>query len=131
MRVLLRVIFVVSLMLLTMQGAGAHVRNRGSDTPRIAVADQSSRTAGPSHEALHDAACMPMGADPVPGPGPRDRHHHGCLCCTTSCGVHCGALVDASRMAIPALGPAALPPSRPDAHDDGVSHAPPVRPPIA
>jgi hypothetical protein len=134
MKSLLRVVIVLLLALLAMRDAGARV-NTTSDmrTLRHAAAGMSMRTAGAPAEASHAAACMPSDAGALMGS--RDRHRHGGLCCMTGCGACCGACcgapVPALRIVVAPADDVPHPRSRSDARDEGVTRAPPVRPPIA
>jgi hypothetical protein len=57
------------------------------------------------------------------------RHEHCPCCCVATCGIHCGALFIAFQFE-PRVPGSTLPPPLPEQRRDGLTHAPPVRPPI-
>ena len=98
------------------QGASAHVSISRDDhvvAHGIASVEHSQIIAGEA------ARCADMHC----------AHGHG-LCCTTMCGVHCGALFVALRFE-PWTPAATLPLPLADPHRVGISYAPLLRPPIA
>ena len=111
-----RVFIVLCTVLLFMQGASAHVSISRDDhvvAHGIASVEHSQIIAGEA------ARCADMHC----------AHGHG-LCCTTMCGVHCGALFVALRFE-PWTPAATLPLPLADPHRVGISYAPLLRPPIA
>jgi hypothetical protein len=116
--------FVVLLFaLLSMQGAQAHVDRH--DHARFADV--------PSHAGLVAlAGCADASADANPERKPSSSsgcHHGHCACCMMGCGVHCGALPVAVSLAAPVTEDSP-PRTHPVTRYDGITRAPPVRPPI-
>lgn len=123
-----RFLVVLSLTLLAMQGAFAHVASHLNHQPSsmhmtmvssmpMNHAEISGGVTHATSPCCNDAACG------LPG-----RHDH-CACCASACGIHCGALLTAYRFE-PRTFAASLPSPLPEPLRDGVTHAPPLKPPI-
>lgn len=115
-----RILVVLSIALLFTQRVSAHEQ----DVQRIAVnngAQVSHRIATAEHE--HRVSHLSAHCDML---------HCVCghaSCCATMCGAHCGALFVAWRFE-PWTPDASLPSSATGPYRAGISHAPPLRPPI-
>lgn len=108
-----RILVALSLALLFTQGAFAH-------------SGQVS-TGGMVH-ASHQVSRAPSSCPDAVGTGSLCHHDHS-ICCTTACGVHCGAFFTAFHFETRASGGSLpLPVSEPPR--DSVAHAPLLRPPI-
>ncbi|MFC0400968.1 hypothetical protein [Paraburkholderia rhizosphaerae] len=121
---LLRFFIVLSLSLLAMQGARAHTHV--ADALRAVSVCAPARACDKGGDAGPRAV---LGASA--GGGRYAAHHHGCSCCATGCGLHCGALIETFRFSAALRQANGV--SRPHAarRYDGIKRAPPVRPPIA
>jgi hypothetical protein len=128
MKTLLSIVIVLSLALFVTQRASAHGYGDSVGVARMADAAAPSRAVDAARGDMPgEAACLPGRDAPVPGP---HRSQHRCACCMTGCGAHCGMLGVALRFVAPPVDEDALRPSHPEALYDGVTRAPPVRPPI-
>jgi hypothetical protein len=118
-----RMFVVVSLALVFAQGAFAHAAQ-----PVNPGAVTYVGTTGAAH-AVHDISRAPSHCSEA-GVANRPCHHDHSICCTSACGVHCGALFAAFHFETRASGDAQpLPFSEPPR--ESVAHAPLLRPPIA
>jgi len=137
-----RVVILLSFAWLSMQGVQAHayaqtddavahgsvVRPHAADAQRVAHVAQLAAASC----ADESAEAGTEGRPASPQSGHHEHHHqHGhCVCCMTACGVHCGALL-AATFSFSAQAPDhSLPRTHPVTRYDGVTRAPPVRPPI-
>ncbi|WP_460901365.1 hypothetical protein [Paraburkholderia jirisanensis] len=134
-----RVVILLSFTWLSMQGVQAHAYPQVDD----AASSHGSTIRPHAHDAqrvAHDAqlaavSCADESADaatsgqPTSKSGHRHQQHGHCACCVTGCGVHCGALLAAFSFSAQAPDHG-LPRTHPVTRYDGVTRAPPVRPPI-
>lgn len=120
MTLLWRLFIVMSLALLTMQGAFAHEH---AMRPADAVHTMHLSAA---HVATSSAMSHYEGVTTSNGPC---RHDHS-FCCATACGVHCAALFVTFRFDT-RVPDALLPRPLSEPRHEGVTHVPPLRPPIA
>jgi len=117
MTLLSRILIVLTLALLGMQGASACEHEHASTSPR----------AMRSHDAMRAVATHCDASTETRDAGSPCHHAHS-LCCMTTCGVHCAM---PSTAGVPARMPSAdVPVPRSDPARTGVTRAPPVRPPI-
>jgi hypothetical protein len=126
MFVLRRLLIVLALALLAMQGASAQVRTAQLPPTQmmltmVAQTDHSKAT----HAAVAAASHCPGVATGHAAGG----NHDDCPGCPSACGIHCGALLAAYRLE-PRAFHASLPSPLSEPLRGGVTHAPPVRPPI-
>jgi hypothetical protein len=122
-----RFLIVLSLALLAMQGAFAY--ERMMPMPGDGAAMQRRGVTG-DVSAPHVASSLPPHCETTAAAEPpcnHDRDH--CACCTAACGVHCAVLLSAWRFEPPSLD-ATLPPPLAELRRDGLTHAPPLPPPI-
>jgi len=133
-----RVVILLSFAWLSMQGVQAHAYAQAGDT-----AAHGSAVRPRAHEArrmapaaqLASASCADESSDaatsgqPTSKSGHQHQQHGHCACCMTGCGVHCGALLAAFRFSAQTPDHS-LPRTHPVTRYDGVTRAPPVRPPI-
>ena len=114
-----RLFIVLSLALLTAQGAFAneHATQRAGAGQMMQLDAANAAADAPSH-------CADMAASREPC-----RHDHS-ICCMATCGVHCAALFVTFRFE-PRVPDALLPRPLPEPRHEGVTHVPPLRPPIA
>jgi len=130
-----RVVIVLSFALLSMQGAQAHALQQsqfGDATPHRALRHSGHAMQAEHTDALAFSRCADEFADANPGghaPAPFNHHHGHCPCCVAGCGVHCGAMLAAFGFAGQAPDDS-LPRTHPVSRYDGITRAPPVRPPI-
>src|SRR5258708_36346958 len=117
-----RMVIVLSLALLTMRGASAHEHAQHS----MSTAHATHMTA--VHADSRAASQIPLHCSDTTATSAPCRHDHS-ICCTTACGVHCGALFIAFRFE-PRASDSLLPRPFSEPRHDGVTHAPPLRPPI-
>ncbi|SEJ27430.1 hypothetical protein [Paraburkholderia diazotrophica] len=118
MTLLSRILIVLTLALLGMQGASACEHEHASQPPRTMHSHESMRVV-----AMHCDVSMD-----TRDAGSPCSHSHS-LCCMTMCGVHCSAML--SGAGVPArMSSADVPVPRSDPACAGVTRAPPVRPPI-
>ena len=127
MSCLRRFLIVLSLALLSMQGALAHehpafAHHAGGTMGMTGVAGKFDTSQMLSAMSSHCAGMTGTMADAP--------HDHGrCACCTTACGIHCGALLADFRFE-PAKPGSMSPQPRRELRRDSVTYAPPVPPPI-
>ncbi|SDG84610.1 hypothetical protein SAMN05216466_105388 [Paraburkholderia phenazinium] len=121
MNFLTRLLLLLSLALLTAHGASAHERAVDSQHMAMPSVEGAFGTAAnaPAHCPGSEATAS----------GEPCGHDHAPCCCVVTCGVHCGALFVAFQFEPHALD-SAHPQSLPEPRRDGLTHAPPVRPPI-
>jgi hypothetical protein len=74
---------------------------------------------------VHCPACSPG----LAASGQPCGHGHSLCCCVATCGIHCGALFIVLQFE-PRAPDSTLPSPLPEQRRDGLTHAPPVRPPI-
>jgi hypothetical protein len=117
-----RILIVLCLALSMTQGvfAHAHVTVATEYGAPMQMTHDLDNVAGVVSETPH---CNSMAASAMPC-----RHDHS-FCCSTSCGVHCGALFAAFRVEPHADG-TSLPPPLSEPQRAGVTRAPLLRPPI-
>ncbi|MPW16270.1 hypothetical protein GCT13_04830 [Paraburkholderia sp. CNPSo 3157] len=121
MTLLSRILIVLTLALLGMQGASACEHEHASPSPRAMRMHESMRVVAMHCDASMDTLDTRDAGAPC-------RHAHS-LCCMTMCGVHCSAML--SGAGVPArISSANVPVPRSDPARAGVTRAPPVRPPI-
>lgn len=127
MSCLRRFFIVLSLALLSMQGALAH--EHAAFVHHVGGTMRMTGVAGKFDNAQMLSA-MPSHCADMTGTTVDARSGHGrCACCTTACGIHCGAVLVDFRFE-PAK-PGSVPPlSRLALRHDSVTYAPPVPPPI-
>ncbi|MEM5435048.1 hypothetical protein [Paraburkholderia diazotrophica] len=120
MTLLSRILIVLTLALLRMQGASAceHEHASTSLSPRAMRMHEPMRVV-----AMHCDVSMHTTDAVSPC-----RHAHS-LCCTTMCGVHCGAMLSGAHVSV-RMSSARVPVPRSDPARAGVTRAPPVPPPI-
>jgi hypothetical protein len=124
MTLLSRILIVLTLALLGMQGASAceHEHASPSPSPRAMRMHESMRAV-----AMHCDASMDMRVAMHDAGSTCSQAHS--VCCMTMCGVHCSAML--SGASVPArMSSANVQPPRSDPARAGVTRAPPVRPPI-
>lgn len=123
-----RFLIVLSLALLAMQGAFAHEHVMPMQGKGVAM--QMAGVASNRDALLHSAPSLSFHCETaVAGEPPRGRDHGHCACCMSACGVHCGAVLTTARFEPRSLD-TTLPPPFAEPRRDGVTHAPPVPPPI-
>ncbi|MEM5382197.1 hypothetical protein VSR68_01095 [Paraburkholderia phymatum] len=123
MTLLWRILIVLTLALLGMQGASACEHEHAATSP------SPSTRAMHMDESMHAVATHCDASMDTRDAGSPCRHAHS-LCCMTMCGVHCSAM--SSGASVPArMSSADVPVPRSDPARAGVTRAPPVRPPIA
>ncbi len=116
-----RILIVLSLALLAMQGAFAHEHAVQARSPGHGIIVTGA--AGQPYTSSHTPSrCATMLA-------PRLCRHGHSSCCAAVCGVHCGAILQTFRFE-PRISDTSPPRPLAELRDDGVTHAPPVRPPI-
>jgi hypothetical protein len=128
MSCLRRILIVLSLALLSMQGAFAHEY-------AVLVIHDAGKTgisSGPGEiGAARTLSSMPSHCTDMNDITSHTLHgRERCPCCTTACGTHCGALLAAFRFE-PAQPGSMRPQPRREFRRDGVTYAPAVRPPIS
>ncbi|MFC0575204.1 hypothetical protein [Paraburkholderia solisilvae] len=123
----LRFLIVLSLAMLTTQGARAHARD--DDPLRLVVICAHEQVLGRSEEAARVETAASGPAHLVSVDDRQRASHHCCLCCMTDCGAHCAALMGNSRFSTHA-STKGLAHSRTAPRYAGITRAPPVRPPI-
>jgi hypothetical protein len=114
-------LIVLSLALLAMQGAFTH--------------EQAVPARSPGHGiVITGAAGQPYTSSGTPSrcatmlaPG-SCRHGHS-SCCVAACGAHCGVILETFRFE-PRISDTSPPRHLTELLNDGVTHAPPLRPPI-
>ncbi|WP_087733788.1 hypothetical protein [Paraburkholderia piptadeniae] len=117
MTLLSRILIVLTLALLGMQGASACEHEHVSTSTRAMRSHESMRVVATHCDASMDTRDA----------GSPCRHAHS-LCCMSMCGVHCAML---STAGVPArMSSADVPVPRSDPARTSVTRAPPVRPPI-
>ncbi|MEW6346876.1 MAG: hypothetical protein RXR20_16715 [Paraburkholderia sp.] len=115
-----RLLILLSLALFTAQGAFAH-----EHAGRMVSMTMSSAADGQSTTSSTEAHCEDASASGQPCGGA-----HLLCCCAAACGIHCAALFAAFQFEPHGSGPA-LPQLLSEVRREGLTHAPPVRPPIA
>lgn len=116
-----RLLLLLSLALIAAHGASAHEHE--ADSQEMAMS-----SAGVALVTAADASSY-CPASTAPAAGQPCGHDHAPCCCVTTCGIHCGALLVAFQFEPHALD-SAHPRALPELRRDGLTHAPPVRPPI-
>lgn len=116
-----RILIVLSLALLAMQGAFAHEHAVQARSPghSIIVTGAAGQLYTSSHTSSRCATMLAPGSC---------RHGHS-SCCVAACGAHCGAILATFRFE-PRISDTSPPRPLTELRDDGVTHAPPLRPPI-
>jgi hypothetical protein len=118
MKSLWRILIVLTFSLLGMQGASAcgHHHEVGSRVMRVHVSSthaHAARCVASTSEGGQNASC----------------HRTRSLCCTSACGVHCGALLSSGGVSV-RVASSELPAADSDVMRASITRAPPVRPPI-
>jgi hypothetical protein len=122
MNLLCRMLTVLSLVLLCMQGAFAHEHVR-----RAMDVSHELTTVG----AEAESHAVPQAHSHCSGMATTGKpYRHDPICCAVACGLHCGALFIAFHFE-PRIPDASTPQPFAEARRDGVTHAPLLRPPIA
>lgn len=117
-----RIFIVLCLALLMTQGAFAHTHATAANENGAPM--QMAHGGDNAREVVSETPhCDGMAASAVP------CHHDHSFCCSTACGVHCGALFAVLRFE-PHAGESSLPPPLSEAQRTGVTRAPLLRPPI-
>jgi hypothetical protein len=132
---LTRLLVLISLTLLSAHVAFAHAAfayGESSNEPAALMSGMVMETSS--------AANVPLAASAVPVHCPADSpglaasgqpcgHDHSLCCCVATCGIHCGALFIVLQVE-PRATDSTQPSPLPEQRRDGLTHAPPVRPPI-
>jgi hypothetical protein len=118
-----RLLLLISLALFTAHGVSAH--EHVTDLQNMSMPISSAESA---LVTTADASSHCLGSVASASGHPCGRDHAPC-CCVTTCGVHCGALLAVFQFESHALD-SAHPQPLPELRQDGLTHAPPVRPPI-
>jgi hypothetical protein len=132
-----RLLILFSLVLFSAHGAFAHVAFAHSEWSSEHAAQMSGMVMETSSAANMNVSPSASGAPAhclayshgLVASGHPCGHEHGRCCCVATCGVHCGALFIAFQFE-PRVPGSTLPPPLPEQRRDGLTHAPPVRPPI-
>jgi hypothetical protein len=130
-----RLLILISLTLLFAHVAFAHAAFAHGELSN----EQAAQTFSMAMETS-SAANVPLAASAVPVHCPADSpglaasgqpcgHDHSLCCCVATCGIHCGALFIVLQFE-PRAPDSTLPSPLPEQRRDGLTHAPPVRPPI-
>lgn len=121
MHFLKRLLLLLSLALLAAHGASAHEHQ--ADSPEMTMSSAGAALVTTADASSHCPASM------TPAAGQPCGHDHAPCCCIPTCGIHCGALLVAFQFE-PHAFDSAHPQPLPELRRDGLTHAPPVRPPI-
>ncbi|BCF87554.1 hypothetical protein [Paraburkholderia largidicola] len=113
MKSLWRILIVLALALLGMQGASACEHHRDASLQAMSVHTNAIHRDTSTNTSDSTSSC----------------HRMHSLCCMTACGTHCGALLSNIGMAM-RMASSDLPGADSDPARASVTRAPPVRPPI-
>ena len=132
-----RLLILFSFALFSAHGAFAHVAHAQGELSNEHAAQMSGmvmETSSAANANVTPAAsgvpahCPAYSPSPVASGHPCG-HDHALCCCVATCGIHCGALFVVLQFE-PRAPASTLPSPLPEQRRDGLTHAPPVPPPI-
>ena len=130
-----RLLVLISLVLFSAHVAFAHAAfaHGGLSNEHAAqmfnMAIKTSSAANAPFAASVAPAHCPAYSPGLAASGQPRGHDHSLCCCVATCGIHCGALFVVLQFE-PRAPDLTLPSPLPEQRRDGLTHAPPVRPPI-
>jgi len=125
-----RLLILISLTLLFAHAAFAHGELSNEQAAQtFSMAMETSSAANVSLAASAVPVHCPADSPGLAASGQPCGHDHSLCCCVATCGIHCGALFIVLQFE-PRAPDSTLPLPLPEQRRDGLTHAPPVRPPI-